>query len=126
MRKYAFLIGDYNINTIDELKCKSTLTNEFINLMSLYSYKKLISVPTRVINNSSTLIDNIYSNFPDIYNNGASGVLGCIRTTDHMPIFSVRNVCKEIIKGEVFKLKRNFGNQNVSKFRKKLKKSKLE
>ena len=37
-RKYAFLIGDYNINTMDELRCKSTLTNEFINLMSLYSY----------------------------------------------------------------------------------------
>ena len=93
-RKYAFLIGDYNINTMDEFKCKSTSTNEFINLMSLYSYKKLISVLTRVINNSSTLIDNICSNFPDIYNNGVSGVLGCVRTTDHMPIFSVRNVCK--------------------------------
>ena len=38
-----------------------------------------------------------------------------------MPIFSIRNICKEIIKGEAFKLKRNFGNQNVSKFRKKLK-----
>ena len=25
-RKYAFLTGDYNINTMDELKCKSTLT----------------------------------------------------------------------------------------------------
>ena len=38
-----------------------------------------------------------------------------------MPMFSIRNVCKEIIKGEAFKLKRNFGNQNVSKFWKKLK-----
>ena len=63
----------------------------------------------------------IYINFPDIYNNGGSGVLGCIRTTDLMPIFSVRNVCKVIIKGEVLKLKRKFGNQNVSKFGKKLK-----
>ena len=34
---YAFLIGDYNINTKDEIKCKSTLTSDFINLMSLYS-----------------------------------------------------------------------------------------
>ena len=122
-RKYAFSIGDYNINTKDELQCKSTLTNDFINLhvMSLYSYKKLISVPTRVINNSSTVIENIYSNFPDIYNNGTSGVLGCIRTTDRMPIFSIGNVCTGIIKGEAFKLKKNFGNQNVSKLRKKLK-----
>ena len=94
--------------------------------MSLYSYKKLISVPTRVIKSSSTVIDNIYSNFPDIYNNGNSGVLGCIRTTDHMSIFSNRSVFKGIIKEEAFKLKRNFGNQNVSILRKKLKKSKLE
>ena len=48
---YAFLIGDYNINTKDGIECKSTLTNDFINLMSLYSYKKLICVTTRVINN---------------------------------------------------------------------------
>ena len=86
-----------------------------------YSYKKLVSVPTRVINNFSTVIDNIYSNFPDIYNNGTSCVLGCIRTADPMPIFSIRNVCKGIVKGEAFKLKRNFDNQNVSKLRKKLK-----
>ena len=71
--------------------------------MSLYSYKKLISVPTRAINNSSTVIDNIYSNFPDIYNNGNSGVHGCVRTTDHIPIFSIRNIYKEIIKGKGFK-----------------------
>ena len=74
--------------------------------MSLYSYKKLISVPTRVMNNSSTVIDNIYSNFLDIYNNDTSGVLGCIRTTDRMPIFSIGNVCTGIIKGEAFKLKK--------------------
>ena len=30
-----------------------------INLMPIYSYKKLISVSTRVINNPSTVIDNI-------------------------------------------------------------------
>ena len=58
-RKFVFLIGDYNINTIDELICKSTLTNDFVNLMSLYSYKKLICVPTRAINNSSTVLNNI-------------------------------------------------------------------
>ena len=56
-RKYASLIDDYNINTMDEFKCKSTLTIKFINLMSLYSYKKLIIVPKRVIKNSSTVIN---------------------------------------------------------------------
>ena len=66
--------------------------------MSLYSYKKLISVPTRVFNNSSTVIDHIYSNFPDIYNNGTSGVLGCIHTTDHMSILALERYAKELLK----------------------------
>ena len=55
-RRYAFLIGEYNINTKTELQSKFTLSNDFIDLMSLYSYRKLISVLTRVINNSSTVI----------------------------------------------------------------------
>ena len=61
--------------------------------MSLYSYRKLISVLTRVINSSSTVLDSIYSNFPDIYN-----VLGCIRTTDHMPILALEMYVKESLK----------------------------
>ena len=31
-RKNAFLIGDYNINTLDELSCKSKQRQDFINL----------------------------------------------------------------------------------------------
>ena len=39
-----------------------------------------------------------------------------------MPIFTVRNlVYTNVIEGDAFKKRRNFGNQNVSKFRKKLK-----
>ena len=39
-----------------------------------------------------------------------------------MPIFTVRNlVYTNIIEGDAFRNRRNFGNQNVSKFRKKLK-----
>ena len=50
------------------------------------------------------------------------GVLYCIRSTDHMPIFTVRNlVYTNIIEGDAFRNRRNFSNQNVSKFRKKWK-----
>ena len=62
----------------------------FINIMSSYSYCKLISMPTRVIKNSVTLIDNVYCNLPNIYDTGHSGVLYSIRTSDHMPISTVR------------------------------------
>ena len=120
--KYAYFLGDYNINTLNELLCKSSLTQDFINLMASYSYNKLICMPTRVINSSSSLLDNIYTNLPNVYETGQSGVLYCIRSTDHMPIFTVRNlVYTNIIEGDAFRNRRNFGNQNVSKFRKKLK-----
>ena len=84
--KYAYFLGDYNINTLNELLCKSSLTQDFINLMPSYSYDNLICMPTRVINGSSSLLDNIYTNLPNAYETGQSGVLCCIRSTDHMPI----------------------------------------
>ena len=84
--RYAYFLGDYNINTLNELLCKSSLTQDFINLMPSYSYDNLICMPTRVINGSSSLLDNIYTNLPNAYETGQSGVLYCIRSTDHMPI----------------------------------------
>ena len=84
--KYAYFLGGYNINTLNELLCKSSLTQDFINLMPSYSYDNLICMPTRVINGSSSLLDNIYTNLPNAYETGQSGVLYCIRSTDHMPI----------------------------------------
>ena len=39
--KYAYFLGDYNINTLNELLCKSSLIHDFINLMPSYSYNKL-------------------------------------------------------------------------------------
>ena len=43
-----------------EFQTVSTLTEEFINVSSFYSYEKLITLPTREIGSSSTRNDNIY------------------------------------------------------------------
>ena len=119
-RKNAFLIGDYNINTLDELSCKSKQRQDFINLMASYSYNKLIGFPTRVIKDSSTLIDNIYSNMPNVYDTGTSGVLNNMRCSDHLPIFTVRSTSKSII-DDTYRRKRNHSMKNISKFKKLLK-----
>ena len=66
-KKYAYLIGDYNINTLNETNVVSHEISEFVTLMSSYSYHKLINVPTRVIKTSSSLLDNMYSNVPSVY-----------------------------------------------------------
>ena len=53
-------MGDYNINTINELKSATTHIHDFSNIFSTYYYHTLINIPTRECKQSSTLLDNIY------------------------------------------------------------------
>ena len=61
---YVYIIGDYNINTLNVPSCKSTKIHDFVNLMSSYSYNKLICLPTRVIKDSSTLLEIFIAMYP--------------------------------------------------------------
>ena len=67
-------MGDYNINTLNEMQESATLNLEFSNIYSSHYYHKLINLPTRE-EKSSTLLDNIYTTIPDCYNTCTSGVL---------------------------------------------------
>ena len=40
-------MGDYNVNTINELKSGTTSVHDFSNIFSTYYYTKLINLPTR-------------------------------------------------------------------------------
>ena len=64
-RKYAVLMGDYNIDTLSDISNNSKTTHDFINILSTYYYHILIYHPTRERNQSASLIDNIYTNIPD-------------------------------------------------------------
>ena len=86
-------MGDFNANTLNELKNSSTHIHDFSNICSTYYYHKLINLPTRERKQSSTLLDNIYTNIPDCYDNGSSGILGFLTQSDHYPIF----YCKKTI-----------------------------
>ena len=69
-------MGDFNVNTlIEQKKSSTTQMQEFNNLFSTYYYHKLINLPTRERKQSSTLLDNVYTNIPDCYETGTSGVL---------------------------------------------------
>ena len=50
-------MGDYNVNTINELKSVSTHMQDFSNILSTYYYHKLINIATRERKQSSTLLD---------------------------------------------------------------------
>ena len=120
--KYAFLMGDYNVNTINELKSGTTSVHDFSNIFSTYYYHKLINLPTRERKQSSTLLDNIYTNIPDCYNTGSSGILRFLTQSDHYPIFTVR---KNVLPHEPIQYitKRIHNQQNIALFRKHMKSS---
>ena len=89
-KKYVLLMGDYNTNTLDEMNESTTHIQDFSNILSPHYYHKLIDLPTREQNESSTLLDNIYTTIPDCYNTCNSGVLKFMTQYDHYPVFTIR------------------------------------
>ena len=81
--KIFYLMGDYNINLLNYGKHNET--NEFVDMMHAHSFISLINRPTRVNQQSATLIDNIFTNKHDDLVN----TFQCLIYTDisdHYPI----------------------------------------
>ena len=80
-------MGDYNINLLNVES--HSLTADFNDLMYSHGLIPLITRPTRVTENSATLIDNIFTN--KILNTQEESVQGILVTdiSDHYPIFCV-------------------------------------
>ncbi|XP_065642635.1 uncharacterized protein LOC136074258 [Hydra vulgaris] len=94
--KMIFLMGDYNI---DLLKMNILSTKEFLNLLTTNYFMPHIIHPTRILNNSKTLIDNIFSNVK--LNDFTAGNILLQQTTtaisDHLPQFLfVPNILKTL------------------------------
>ena len=82
--KLFYLMGDTNI---DLLKSSDhSLTSEFLDLMYSHNMFPLITKPTRVTNDSATLIDNIFTNN---LKNSVKHHQGIIYNdiSDHFPVF---------------------------------------
>ena len=63
-----FLVGDFNINLIEQHKREPA---EYLNLLAQNKYLPKILLPTRVQNQSATLIDHIFTNTKQT---GSSGI----------------------------------------------------
>ena len=85
-KKLCFLLGDYNVNLLNHLDHKET--SDFVNSLLSYSFYPLITKPTRIVNTSSTLIDNIFCSELLILNRSVNGLL-YTDISDHLPIFCV-------------------------------------
>ena len=76
-------MGDFNINL---LKNKNKSSNDLIEMFHSFGLFSLINKPTRVVKNSFTLIDHIWSNCLDKLKNN---FIIHTNISDHFPVFSL-------------------------------------
>ena len=58
-----YFIGDINCNLFSEINAN---VNALLNISDVYGLKQLISEPTRITPSSSSLIDLVFTNQPDL------------------------------------------------------------
>ena len=105
--KDACLMGDFNI---DLMKCNSqNASQEFVETLMSASFLPLISKPTRVANQSATLIDNIFCNILPLPESGI--ILSDI--SDHYPIFAQIPI-KLTTKQKIFQKRRKITPENLT------------
>ena len=81
----CILCGDFNFNLLDLEKSNSVMN--FLSSINAFSLIPLITKPTRITNESATLLDNIFIRHPLDYKSGIFN----IDISDHLPIFLIKN-----------------------------------
>jgi len=109
--KASSVMGDFNINLLNTDNHLGS--SEFLNCMYSYSFFPLINRPTRITNQTATLIDNIFCNIAQ--NSVLDGIL-LTDISDHLPIFCI--TANEInISAEENFYSRTYNDTNVNKFK---------
>ena len=83
--KNIYIMGDFNINILNS--DSHVLTSQFVETMYSKSLFPLINKPTRIHNESATLIDNIFSN--NIFDNKLVNGIFLTDISDHLPVFTI-------------------------------------
>ena len=80
----GYIMGDFNADLIKT--GTNGLTAEFLGTFTSGGYYPLVSLPTRLTDQTSTLIDNIFTN-----NLGVQMEAGLVKVkvSDHLPIFAM-------------------------------------
>ena len=81
--KIIYLLGDYNINLLNVGKVQ--YVDNFINLLLSHHMYPLIDHPTRITNETISLIDNVITNNVD---NVKSGIF-ITDISDHLPVYCI-------------------------------------
>ena len=110
--KFCYLMGDFNINLLNYDRHNGT--NDLVDLLHSYSFISLINKPTRIVGDSATLIDNIFTNCYFDQRN----TFQCIKKiyiTDHFPVIHV-DFLQIISKIETYKVRGNLSQSNKNAF----------
>ena len=80
------IAGDFNINLLPINTCNKEHFGQFLDMLLGYSLFPKITFPTRLGENSCSLIDNI---FCSLSHNSVASLAGiiCSKTSDHFPCF---------------------------------------
>ena len=114
--KKCYLMGDFNLNL---LKIDEHLpTSEFLELMHANHFYPIINKPTRITENSATLIDNIFCN--SLMNASFQGVFYC-DISDHFPIFNIEQNTSNTIESDTYIMKRMVNKKAMTLFLHRLK-----
>ena len=90
----TIILGDFNFCMLDSNNYNHSLKKNFRDLMNSYNNIQLIDRPTRVTQNSATLLDHIYSN-----NKNKISQSGVIETgiSDHFMTYCTRKITRDQI-----------------------------
>ena len=103
----VYIVGDINIDILQE----GVRQSDFVDVMHSMSYIPLITMPTRVTNNTATLLDHIWTNQ---LHEARTGILN-ISTTDHFPTFASTIFPVHSNKSSIKKVFRDHSDQAVNK-----------
>ncbi|XP_028408826.1 uncharacterized protein LOC114531415 [Dendronephthya gigantea] len=86
--KLCYLMGDFNIDLFKSESCD--YAGNFIEQLFTSSFFPLINKATRITSHTATLIDNIFTNNIEDFNNSLNGIIFS-DISDHLPIFHMFN-----------------------------------
>ena len=109
--KDSYILGDLNCDMLAQ--GSNGQANSLNNICDIYQYTQIITQPTRITQNSSTLIDLILTNAPDKIVN--SGVL-TVGFSDHDLVYAYRKISRNQHTPK-YRCTRQFKKFNADNFR---------
>ena len=111
----VFLYGDFNLNILDVAGNK--FIADYVDNIFSFGFLQLITRPTRVSENTATLLDHILTN--STLQQHETYIL-CSRLSDHFPLLHLLDFSTTKLKNPTFET-RNFSPENITKFNNALK-----